>query len=341
MKINKNNYEAWFIDYFDGALSAEQTAELMLFLNTNPKLKEEFDSFETISLADFDDEVKFPEKKNLKKNEPTIEELMVLYVDGTITETYKAKLLAALELNSKLKTDLERYQKTKLSPEKIIFENKESLKSIATDIEMLMSMNADGALSAAEKVILQKAISKNAGLKKEQDLYSKTKLQADSSIVFENKNSLKREKEVAVIPLFFRYAAAAAIALLVGIYIFMKTDVTPNAQYITFIKRELNYKRISIKTQENSLPESNNANQYAKKTNSNGYPYKIKQRPADTTVIDKNNVVEEKEKIVKVNTMDGSADSAYKKWCLCLILILKLMMKTQQQQLPITLHGKN
>ncbi len=33
MKINRNNYEAFLIDYIDGTLDAEKLAELLLFLD--------------------------------------------------------------------------------------------------------------------------------------------------------------------------------------------------------------------------------------------------------------------------------------------------------------------
>ncbi|KXK46137.1 MAG: hypothetical protein UZ10_BCD003001461 [Bacteroidetes bacterium OLB10] len=63
--INRENYEIWFIDYFDGKLSPEQTAELLLFLEENGDLKLEFDSFSNITLPEQD--VKFENKMSLKK----------------------------------------------------------------------------------------------------------------------------------------------------------------------------------------------------------------------------------------------------------------------------------
>ena len=40
-KINRSNYEAFVISYFDGSLDPVDTAELLLFLEQNPDLKEE------------------------------------------------------------------------------------------------------------------------------------------------------------------------------------------------------------------------------------------------------------------------------------------------------------
>jgi len=43
MAISQHNYEAYFIDYFEGSLSAAETSELMAFLAANPDRKREFD----------------------------------------------------------------------------------------------------------------------------------------------------------------------------------------------------------------------------------------------------------------------------------------------------------
>ena len=71
MNINKNNFEGWFLDYYEGTLTAEQVAELFLFLEKNPELKNEFESFALITLPD-SQEV-FAEKNALRKNIITIE----------------------------------------------------------------------------------------------------------------------------------------------------------------------------------------------------------------------------------------------------------------------------
>ena len=67
MSINLNNYEIYFIDFFDGNLNAQGESELMLFLDSYPELKEEFESFENINLEQ--EEIIFSEKTSLKKNE--------------------------------------------------------------------------------------------------------------------------------------------------------------------------------------------------------------------------------------------------------------------------------
>ena len=46
MGINKENYEAYFLDYQEGTLAPGQVAELMVFLEMYPELKEELETFD-------------------------------------------------------------------------------------------------------------------------------------------------------------------------------------------------------------------------------------------------------------------------------------------------------
>ena len=43
MEININNYEVYVIDFIDGMLNEIDTANLLIFLDQNPVLKEEFE----------------------------------------------------------------------------------------------------------------------------------------------------------------------------------------------------------------------------------------------------------------------------------------------------------
>ena len=69
-KITRNNYEEFFIDYFDGNLDNHQVAELMLFLAQNSDLDKEFNQFEYVELKD--EKISFDFKKSLKKQDDTI-----------------------------------------------------------------------------------------------------------------------------------------------------------------------------------------------------------------------------------------------------------------------------
>jgi len=133
MSISQYNYEAYFLDYHEGRLDADATRELMDFLALHPELKQEFESFESVSLTDFD-EIKFEHKELLKRsitsvNASNFDEIAVQYIEGTLNPTLIAELLAFIKLNPTYLRELETYKLTKLTPDiAIFFEDKNSLK---------------------------------------------------------------------------------------------------------------------------------------------------------------------------------------------------------------------
>ena len=51
MKINRDNYEAYFLDYFEGQLSLEMVEEVLMFADQNPDLRNVLEDFEAVSLV--------------------------------------------------------------------------------------------------------------------------------------------------------------------------------------------------------------------------------------------------------------------------------------------------
>jgi hypothetical protein len=49
-RINFSNYEAWLLDYAEGNLSAEDTAELLLFMEQHPELQTDVDNLMEFTL---------------------------------------------------------------------------------------------------------------------------------------------------------------------------------------------------------------------------------------------------------------------------------------------------
>lgn len=130
MKINKNNYEAFFLDYHEGNLTPLQVANLLIFVEQHPHLKEELESFENFSVDDFPT-VEFENKSRLKKEitPDNKEEYFIRCVEKTLSPVETNLLNDFLIQHPPLVVELELYLKTKLSPDtSIIFENKEKLK---------------------------------------------------------------------------------------------------------------------------------------------------------------------------------------------------------------------
>ncbi len=133
MSISQYNYEAYFLDYYEGTLDAHATQELMDFLAHHPELKEEFESYEPVSLND-KEEIKFEGKESLKKsltpvNANNFDEFAVQYIEGTLNAESKAQFLNFIKLNPVYENELALYQKTKLTTDiTIVFTDKEFLK---------------------------------------------------------------------------------------------------------------------------------------------------------------------------------------------------------------------
>lgn len=129
MNINKTNYGAWFIDYFDGTLSAEKTAELFLFLELHPGIKTEFESFNPIILDP--GEAVFSGKEQLKKDcitPDSIEHYFIAEIEGDLNLQDKIKLREFLKSNPEYVQSRKIFGLTKLHPSKEIYPDKNSLK---------------------------------------------------------------------------------------------------------------------------------------------------------------------------------------------------------------------
>lgn len=130
MRIDRNNYEAFFLDFHEGNLSEGLTRELFSFLDSNPDLKEEFESFEMISVLPSDK--KYFGKDSLKKDTITSSNYktwFVGYIESDLTSEQKKEVEAYLQKNPSLKPELEIFKQTKLVPDhQIIFESKKQLK---------------------------------------------------------------------------------------------------------------------------------------------------------------------------------------------------------------------
>ncbi len=133
--ISEYNYEAYFLDYHEGRLDEATTKELMDFLARHPELKHEFESFESVSLTDIE-EIKFENKESLKRSAASVtaasfDDIAIEYVEGSLSASLTEELLTFTKQNPKYERELATYRKTKLVPEAIVFEDKESLKRIS------------------------------------------------------------------------------------------------------------------------------------------------------------------------------------------------------------------
>ncbi len=137
MKINRNNYEQYFIDHLDGRLDTSLVMELNQFLDKNPDLKEELESFETIS-TNLDDSYHFTDKDNLKKtvivssgkiNSDNYEDFFIASFEGDLNNAEQIEVKTFIKLNPHLDSQFKMFSVSRLKAEDpIVFPDKKSLK---------------------------------------------------------------------------------------------------------------------------------------------------------------------------------------------------------------------
>lgn len=131
MKLDRTTYEIYVIDYLDGKLNAVEVSELLLFLEQNPDLKEEFEGLNEATLLKEEAAVPFDTsalKKPAYKSED-YETLLVAELEGDLNAKEKEELAKAFVLYPQLKREAVLFTQTRLQPElDVIFRNKSKLK---------------------------------------------------------------------------------------------------------------------------------------------------------------------------------------------------------------------
>ena len=137
MKINRNNYEIYFIDHYDGNLNDADTAELRIFLHENADLRKEFEAFEPIPIT-VDPDTKFPGKNELKKNliksykginENNYEDYFIANYEQDLNNDECKDLQEFIKRNASLENDFKKFALLKLVPQvNTVFPEKNKLK---------------------------------------------------------------------------------------------------------------------------------------------------------------------------------------------------------------------
>ncbi len=221
MQINHNNYEAFLLDYIEGNLSAETTAELMLFLQQNPEIESGIEDFKIISLEKED--AKFDAKRELKRkefvvNDDVIEGLIISCINRDLSKVEEKKLMEIVNGNPDYSKLFFQYKRTKLElgdeklSDKVLL--KGNLPVTEENAEYFIIAEMEGVITNEEKQSLDKFRKEFPGIKTLAVAYSGTKLNSSEKIIFADKSSLKK-KEGVVISMWMRYVTVAAAACLI------------------------------------------------------------------------------------------------------------------------------
>ena len=134
MRIDRQNYEEYFILYVDNELTPAQRLAVEEFAQKHPDLEEELVLLYQSTLTP-DKNIVFEGKEELMKEESNsfvdpsnYEEVLLLYIDNELTGEEKLQVEKLAEQNPQIKKEFEILQQTRLRPEEeIVFANKEVL----------------------------------------------------------------------------------------------------------------------------------------------------------------------------------------------------------------------
>lgn len=155
-------------------------------------------------------------------NQHNYEAYLLDSMEGRLTAEQQRELDTFMALHPELAIDLEDLAEMTFDPQQAVFPNKAALKKTGADLvsdEQFIGY-IEQQLSPEENLRVEEHCTAEPLLAKELELYKKTIAVADTSIVFEDKDKLKRRTKVILFN--FRaasFAAAASVVVLLMLYI--------------------------------------------------------------------------------------------------------------------------
>jgi hypothetical protein len=158
MQINRQNYEAYFLDYIEGKLNTAEVGCLLDFIASNPDLKAELDNYESVTLIP--ESSIFVEKELLRKNsigiqsvnESNFDEICVNRIEGSLDKNIEILFETYLKQHPGKLKEYNQYLKTILEPDKkIVFDEKRKLKHLKINRQKAILYST---LAAAASIII-------------------------------------------------------------------------------------------------------------------------------------------------------------------------------------------
>ena len=136
MKINRQNYEHWFIDFIEGNLNPYDEALVREFVQFYPDLNSELEDLLACKMVP--EQTKFQNKDLLKQNQfkaingiTKFERLSIAYLENELDENEKIELNRFFINSDKKKEEFQIIQKTKLTADNnLVFTSKNGLKKL-------------------------------------------------------------------------------------------------------------------------------------------------------------------------------------------------------------------
>jgi hypothetical protein len=234
-----------------------------------------------------------------KINLNNYEAFMLDHLEGNLSQQDIIALKAFALLHPELELNFEEELVT-LNNESILFDGKQNLKTGFSD-ELVIGY-LENVLNVEEKTQAQELEKNNLVFKYELGLYKRTIVAADASIVFENKERLKRRGAVIFFPQNNFVRVAAALLLLFGLWFMVsrlvKDDVKVSPELANKTKEVKNNVEINTVTPENKTEQAeliSNSNTLIAKNTNKTINNIISKQPVNTSTISTIVPIENKE----------------------------------------------
>jgi hypothetical protein len=232
-----------------------------------------------------------------KINIENYEAFLLDHMEGTISKENLFELHVFAAQHPHLNIDLNDLELVALVTDEVSFENKDGLKKAGISDEKFVAY-IENELSPEEKQKIDVLCAKDEKSAKDLKLFHHTIIKADTSIVFESKNELKKQ-ETKILWLFSRevLAAAASLILIMGLWFMFRNFVsgteTLNSQKINGIGKA-NTITLHKSGSASSFTAEKKNDDILKHTNNNPVAY--------STVKEKNNSLKEERELIANNT---------------------------------------
>lgn len=285
-EVTADNFDDYAIAFIEGTISHSEKSLLDAFVAKHPEFASQLASYRSAKLK-ADESVKLEDKSFLKKSalavtEENIPELLVAKSEGELSKQEQAAVDEYISRFPEYKLELEQISRAKLTPDvSEVFEGKEKLKrGVAiineSNFEQYLVSASEGLLNRDELKAFNAFVAANPKYRTTIAVYAATRLQPDMSIVFDDKEGLKRRVAGggAWWSVNMRYTAAAVIVLVLGVYLWMKFasstgDVPVNPYAYDNTQPENNNSTSPDWTNPGVTPDNNDDNRVAENSSGN------------------------------------------------------------------------
>ena len=172
------------------------------------------------------------------------EEIIVDFLDGKLDNDTVAELFLFLDQNPKIKAEFNLLYENQhvVEAEPISFDYSSLIKkeklNVADYAEKLIAL-LENDLNLEETKKLKAEINAYPELAAEFELFKKTKLVAETNIVFANKAGLTKKKVLEIIPLFTRFSAIAAVFIAIIITVYLLNNKNYKTEFANNIENSI------------------------------------------------------------------------------------------------------